>query len=258
VNEAFVFFPETSKRLRLEEITITGMPVRSQFQPLAPASCRMALGLDSRRPVVLVMGGSQGAQGINDLMIETLPLLAEAPDYQYLHLTGVNDVERVRAAYRELKLKAIVRPFLTEMELALGAASMAISRSGASSLAELAAMRLPAVLVPYPAAVDNHQYYNALAFVNSGAARMLEQKTATPQALKNLIVELAGHDTTRNEMAVALAKWHYPNSAALVAKRMFAVMGTPLAAGSETESGSFMSRGSGPAGDRLKRGAVAL
>ena len=92
-----------------------------------------------------------------------------------------SDAEKVTQAYAALKLKAVVHPFFAEMELALGAATAAVCRAGASSLAELAAMRVPAVLVPYPAATDNHQFHNARAFEATGAARLLEQKTATPE-----------------------------------------------------------------------------
>jgi UDP-N-acetylglucosamine--N-acetylmuramyl-(pentapeptide) pyrophosphoryl-undecaprenol N-acetylglucosamine transferase len=137
------------------------------------------------------MGGSQGASGINNLILAALPTLAaRSPDLQLLHLTGANDFNKVQQAYVAQKLKAVVRPFLTEMELALGAASLAISRSGASSLAELAAVRLPSILFPYPTATDDHQYYNALAFVDSGAAMMFEQFSATPENISHTILEL--------------------------------------------------------------------
>ena len=75
-------------------------------------------------------------------------------------------------------MKAVVKPFLAEMDLALGAATAAVSRAGASSLAEIAAMRLPSLLVPFPAAADNHQFFNALAFEKTGAAKLLEQKNS--------------------------------------------------------------------------------
>src|SRR6266550_2489439 len=92
-----------------------------------------------------------------------------------------NDFEKVKAAYTAKNLKAVVKPFLAEMDLALGAATACVSRSGASSLAEIAAMRLPSLLVPYPTAADNHQLINAKAFEKTGAARLLEQKIATPE-----------------------------------------------------------------------------
>src|SRR5438034_2074135 len=148
------------------------------------ASCRVNLGLDADRPVLLVMGGSQGASAVNHLVSQSLALLStQSPDLQFLHLTGAGDFKKVGDAYAARKMKAVVRPFLTEMELALGAATVAVSRAGASSLAEMAAMQLPAVLIPYPAAADNHQFYNAKAFADAGAALLLEQTTATASQL---------------------------------------------------------------------------
>ena len=112
----------------------------------------MALGLDPAQPVLLVMGGSQGASGINDLVRAALPVLAQrVPRWQWLHLTGPQDTDKMKHAYATLGVKAVVHPFLAEMDLALGAATVAVSRAGASSLAELAAMRLPSLLVPFPA-----------------------------------------------------------------------------------------------------------
>jgi len=225
VDQAFVGFPETAPRLRNRNVTVTGTPVRAQFRPLDPAKCRAALGLEPNRPVLLVMGGSQGASGINNLVIRSLPLLAQlVPDLQYFHLTGQNEFERVRQACAGLKVKSIVHPFFEAMDLALGAATVAISRAGASSLAELAAMRVPAVLVPFPVATGNHQYHNVRAFETTGAARLLEQKGATPGSLSQLIMKLAGNGAVRERMREALGQWHQPRAAAEIAERMTRTM----------------------------------
>lgn len=214
VEEAFVYFPDAAGRLWNQQVRVSGMPVRSQFTALEPASCRVALGLDADRPTLLVTGGSQGATPLNDRVLGMVPgLLADQAAWQFIHLTGVKDEDRVRAAYATLGARALVRPFLTEMELALGAATLAISRAGASSLAEQAAMRVPTLLVPLPHAVDNHQTYNARAFFASGAASVLAQADATPGRLlaevRNLIF-----DTTRyHGMKTALRQWHSGDAA---------------------------------------------
>ena len=219
VNEAFTWFPQTEGYLKAPKITPVGMPVRSQFEPLDAAACKTSLGLDPRKPMLLIMGGSQGARGVNELVMRTLPNLAlMSPDLQYVHLTGADDFERVKAAYATLKAKAVVRPFLSEMELAMGAASAAISRAGASSLAEIAAMRLPTVLVPLPTAADNHQYHNARAFVDDNAARLLEQKDGRPEALNLVLLDLIGNRSTREAIGFALTKWHTPKAAAVMAE----------------------------------------
>jgi len=232
VHGVFVGFPTAAGRLRDRNVTITGTPVRPCFQVREAASCRVELGLDPTRPVLLVMGGSQGAGGINQLVVESLPLLASrAPDVQWLHLAGTRDAEGVRQAYAAAKLQAVVHPFFAEIELALGAATAAVSRAGASSLAELAAMRVPAVLIPYPAATHNHQFHNARAFEATGAARLLEEKSATPETLAQLLLELIGKPLVHEKMRSALAQWHAPRAAEQIAEAILA----PLRAGAERD-----------------------
>jgi len=108
--------------------------------------------------------------------------------------------------------------------MVLGAATIAISRAGASSLAEIAAVRLPAVLVPFPTAADNHQFYNAQAFEATGAARLLEQKNATPEKLAALLCELLEGPAARAKMQAALAQWHAPKAAEQIAEIMLAAI----------------------------------
>jgi UDP-N-acetylglucosamine--N-acetylmuramyl-(pentapeptide) pyrophosphoryl-undecaprenol N-acetylglucosamine transferase len=221
VDQAFVGFSEAAGRLPARSVELTGTPVRSQFQPGSPQAARAALGLDSERPVLLVMGGSQGAGGINELLLQSMALLGRAlPPLQFLHLAGPNDGPKLAAAYRSAGLRAVTRPFLTEMELAMDAATLAVSRAGASSMAELAAMRLPVILVPYPFAAANHQLYNARAFVETGAARLLPQQEASPQAFVNLVQDLLDHPDRLEGMKNALAHWHRPDVAASLADRI--------------------------------------
>src|SRR5208283_2069082 len=211
--------------LRARKITRTGTPVRSQFQPSNPAPCRAAFGLVPDRPTILVMGGSQGAGGINEMILSALPALASrTAAWQWLHLAGPRDVEKVTQAYAARGFKAVVKPFLAEMDLALGAATVAVSRAGASSLAEIAAVRLPSLLVPYPAAADNHQFFNARAFESTGAARMLEQKHATPDKVAALLCELLEAPAARAKIQTALAQWHAPQAAEQIAEIMLAAI----------------------------------
>ena len=227
VDVAFVGFPEAAAKLRAQKTLPTGTPVRPQFQPGDAAVCRTALGLNPTRPTILVVGGSQGARSLNDLILSALPLVKEK-DWQWLHLTGVNDFEKVQEAYTALGINAVVKPFLAEMNLALGAATACVSRGGASSLAEIAAMRLPSVLVPLPTAADNHQYFNAVAYEKTGAAHLIFNKQPAPKPAEDLmakmlaglvsrLVENAGE---RARMQSALAQWHTPKSAEQIAARI--------------------------------------
>ncbi|MGA3285261.1 MAG: undecaprenyldiphospho-muramoylpentapeptide beta-N-acetylglucosaminyltransferase [Verrucomicrobiota bacterium] len=236
VDEVFVGFPEAVTRFRgvpQSRIKVMGTPVRPQFRwgeatdepargdarPTKIADCRAAFGLEPNRPTILVMGGSQGASGINEMILSALPLLADR-DWQWLHLAGANGFEKVKQTYTARGFRAVVKPFLAEMDLALGAATAAVSRAGASSLAELAAMRLPSLLVPFPAAADNHQFFNARAFATTGAAHLLEQKDATPKKVAALLRELVENETARKAMQAALAQWHAPRAAEQIAENI--------------------------------------
>ena len=226
VDRAFVGFPSAANRLHARHVEVTGTPVRTNFAPLDPDVCRKALGLDPARPVALVMGGSQGASAINELVIRSLPLLARrGPEWQWFHLAGPADVEKLQRAYQAQKLDACVHSFFLKMELAMGAATAAISRAGASSLAEIAAMRLPAVLIPYPAAMDNHQFHNARAFEQTGAARLVEQRTARPEDLIRSFGELMSQNALREKMQTSLAAWHKSSAADVIAQAILEVTG---------------------------------
>jgi UDP-N-acetylglucosamine--N-acetylmuramyl-(pentapeptide) pyrophosphoryl-undecaprenol N-acetylglucosamine transferase len=218
VQQAFVGFPEAGKRLHTRNVTVTGTPVRPEFHARDAASCRTALGLEAGRPVLLVTGGSQGASGLNDMVVNALPLLArQLAELQLFHLTGAADAEKVRSACAANNIKGVVHPFFADMPVALGAANAVISRAGASSLAELAAMELPAILVPYPAATDNHQYHNAAALERTGAALLMEQKQATPEGVATKIIELIRNEDLRGRMRGALKGWQAPRAAEEIA-----------------------------------------
>ncbi len=223
-REAFVMFPGASNRLNNRRVTVAGMPVRGEFQPADPGAARMALGLDPEREVILIMGGSQGASAINDAAMAAVPKLLESrPNLQFLHLTGLKDIERCAAYWRESGARAVVSPFLSEMDAALSAATLAISRAGASSLAEFAAMRLPSILIPYPSAADDHQLHNARAFCQSGAAAMIPQRNLTAATLVPVVLNLIEDSAHRAHAVEALAQWHAPNCADQIARRILAV-----------------------------------
>ena len=228
VDAAFIGFPEAAARLQTKNTIVTGTPVRPQFSRSAIGNRQpaIALGLDPHLPVVLVVGGSQGARGLNDLVLSALPLLT-SKNWQWLHLTGANDFAKVQAAYARLGLKAVVKPFLAEMDLALGAATACVSRAGASSLAEIAAMRLPSVLVPLPTAAENHQFFNAAAWAQTGAAKVLNQKNSSPEVVAGVIAELVENGVTRSNIQSALASWHAPDAAAAIAGKILAAIQPP-------------------------------
>lgn len=224
-SAVFVGFPAAASRFGRKAFCL-GTPVRPELAVVDASECRRLLGLDPERPVVLVAGGSQGAQAVNDAVMAALPgARSMVPQWQWVHLSGPAEEARVREAYRVEGVDGVVHGFWDRMDLVLGAASAAVTRAGASSMAELAAMRVPAVLVPYPHASDNHQFQNACAFESTGAAVLIEQQDLRPEPLLAALRPMVEDAVVRARMQSALAAWHRVDAAERVAR---AVLGRPV------------------------------
>ena len=181
---------------------VAGNPVRPEFFR------EEAYGQHSSPPGaarVLVFGGSQGAHAINVAMVEAAPrLAAAAPRLAITHQTGERDLEMVRDGYRRAGLEARVEPFLFAMDREMKAADLVVCRAGATTLAELTAAGRPSILIPLPAATDDHQRKNAEALVDGGAARMVEQRELTGERLAREILALvAQRSDERRRMGAA-------------------------------------------------------
>jgi len=144
-------------------------------------------GLDPRRFTVFVMGGSGGAHAINMAMVKAAGFLKPVPALQVLHQTGKKDVEEVRKGYREAALNAVVLPYIHDMAGAYAVADLVVSRSGATTVAELAVCGKRAILIPFPFAADNHQEYNAKTLAERGMAKVIVQKDLTAEFLADEI-----------------------------------------------------------------------
>jgi UDP-N-acetylglucosamine--N-acetylmuramyl-(pentapeptide) pyrophosphoryl-undecaprenol N-acetylglucosamine transferase len=218
VDGAFVGFPMAASRLKAAPVTVTGTPVRAEFHPRDAAGERQELGFDPAQPLLAVVGGSQGASGLNHCVAEALPRMrAEFPKLQYIHLTGKSERASVEKAYAASGARALLLEFSSEMPRLLGAADAVISRAGASSLAELAALRLPALLVPFPAATDNHQLFNARCLAEAGAALLVEQKDLGPDRVVQALRQLLLDEPWRERAKAALASAHHPGAAEQIA-----------------------------------------
>jgi UDP-N-acetylglucosamine--N-acetylmuramyl-(pentapeptide) pyrophosphoryl-undecaprenol N-acetylglucosamine transferase len=223
VDRIFVGFPQVSDVLKKFRIVVTGTPVRREFFGLDKIACRTKLGLRVDAPVWLVMGGSQGASALNHIALQTAPALNTAlPTIQILHITGTTDIAEVESAYKRQRIQAVVKAFKPDIHLALGAADCLLSRAGASSMAEIAAVGIPSILVPFPYATDNHQFFNAKAYSQSGAALQIDQNDLTPDLLASQVCMLIEQRSRRTSIINALEKWSKPNAAHDICRRIIA------------------------------------
>lgn len=163
----------------------TGNPVRAEIAAIAPPEQRFAQRHGPLR--VLVLGGSQGAQALNELVPRALALLQRGDLPEVIHQAGAAHLQAVRAAYASAQMPATVTAFIDDMAATYAAADLMICRAGASTIAELSAAGVAAVLVPFPHAVDDHQTRNARFLAERGAAVLIAQRELTAQGLADLL-----------------------------------------------------------------------
>jgi len=192
-----------------------GNPVRSEIAQLPTPQQRWSLRSGPAR--LLVLGGSQGAQALNARVPEALAKLASAQRPQVRHQCGARFADVARAAYAQAGVEASVEPFIDDMASAYAAADLVVCRAGASTIAELAAAGVGAVLVPFPFAVDDHQTANARALVDAGAALLLPESAASAERLAALLTELLGDRTRLLAMAQAARTLAKPDATRRIA-----------------------------------------
>jgi UDP-N-acetylglucosamine--N-acetylmuramyl-(pentapeptide) pyrophosphoryl-undecaprenol N-acetylglucosamine transferase len=175
----------------------TGVPVRPEFYaPVAKADARKRLGLDPGRSTVLVFGGSQGARKINVAVSAMVARRRLPPEWQVLHVTGKRDYEWMAAERKaeHNENRYIAAAYLDDMALAHAASDVVVARAGASSLAEFAVSGLPALLVPYPHASEDHQRKNAQVFEARGAAIIIEDALLDADTLYWALLDIMNGD----------------------------------------------------------------
>jgi UDP-N-acetylglucosamine--N-acetylmuramyl-(pentapeptide) pyrophosphoryl-undecaprenol N-acetylglucosamine transferase len=161
-------------------------------------------------------------------MVEAAAELAAGDSHlRITHQTGERDLEMVRAAYRDAGLQADVEPFLYDMERQLGRADLIVCRAGATTLAEIAAAGRAAILIPFPAATDDHQRKNAEAMAAAGAADVLLQRDMTGAVLAHRIFGLARDRAARARMAQAARGLARPDAAKVIVDRAMELIGEP-------------------------------
>ncbi len=204
-HSVFCAFPGIEAQFQRAKTSVTGNPVRNTMIPYSSAV---------REPfTVFIFGGSQGAVGINTLILDSFEFLQDIlPKLRFIHQTGVRDYDRVAAGYAKAGIPARVEKFIYDMPECYRAASLVVCRAGSSTLAELAAVRRAAILVPFPFAADNHQEKNAQLFVERGAAELMLQGKSTG---KDLAAKIRSYYTNPSKIVAveaAITKFHTGNA----------------------------------------------
>ncbi|MGQ9697958.1 MAG: UDP-N-acetylglucosamine--N-acetylmuramyl-(pentapeptide) pyrophosphoryl-undecaprenol N-acetylglucosamine transferase, partial [Armatimonadota bacterium] len=186
----------------------TGIPVRNGIGQGDKASARRELGLNSDGPVLLVMGGSQGARTLNDAVATALDRWLRA-GIQVLHICGKAHFE----ANVSRPKGYVVLPYTERMDLVYSAANLVLCRAGAGTLSELAACGLPSVLVPYPFAADDHQAANARVFAEQGAAVVLSDQSVREGAAEDVVLKMLSKPEQLHEMGEQARRLARPKAA---------------------------------------------
>lgn len=213
VDECWVVFAEARALLKKKNVEVAGMPIRREIEDMKPSTG------NKQKFRLLVFGGSQGARGINNALVEMVRSGGDwMKDIEIIHQTGASDYSRIREAYGPAIDKVDLREYLNDMGDQYAKADLVISRSGTGTLSELAACGKPAILIPFPFAADDHQTKNAESLAMKHAAVLIHQKNLTPSGLKEEILRLKAHPDELRKMSEAIRQFHQPRAAEKLVK----------------------------------------
>jgi UDP-N-acetylglucosamine--N-acetylmuramyl-(pentapeptide) pyrophosphoryl-undecaprenol N-acetylglucosamine transferase len=216
------FDPQEKQMKRYKNIVITGNPIREEMLKLESQSARRVLGMDAR-PLILSFGGSLGAKRINQAVCEMLHLSEKEEIFNFIHGTGKRDYEWFKENFALQKPNIRISEYIYDMPRVMVAADIIICRAGAITLAEIAALGKPSILIPSPNVAENHQYHNAKVFEDKKAAILLEDRALNGELLYEKIKELAEDNHQLSQMsknAKALAR---PNALKDICESIFSL-----------------------------------
>jgi len=221
VDEVLVGFEETKKRLpKAKKVTLVGNPTKVSTEEISHQKRKEIFeqnGLKEGLPVVLVFGGSQGAKSINDSIVEILSK-KQNKKYQIIFAPGPKQYEIVKDKLKEVNLNiekienCKITPYIYNMEEIMKIADLVICRSGAMTITELGIVGVPAILIPFPHAAENHQEYNARVLENQKAGKVILDKDLNAKVLNDMILELIKNPATLKEMGNNAKKYSITNS----------------------------------------------
>ncbi|GAC42914.1 undecaprenyldiphospho-muramoylpentapeptide beta-N-acetylglucosaminyltransferase [Paenibacillus popilliae] len=202
---------------KAKQVVYTGNPRATAVAQANRERGFASLGLPMDSRVVLIVGGSRGAQAINQAMIGMVPLLKQLPDVHFVYVTGQHYYEHTRAAVRKssesVRNHLHVLPYIGNMPEVLAATTLAVSRAGASSLAELTSLGIPSVLIPSPNVTNNHQEANARSLADAEAAMMMLERELSSNVLFDTIKRLMTDEEARSRMSTRAKAFGHPDAA---------------------------------------------
>lgn len=211
-QKVFITFAESAKYFGAEKCVLSGNPVRADFLKAITAPVK-----PSAKFTVLVIGGSQGAHAVNELVAQSLQYLTDRESLRFIHATGAYDAEAMKEAYGRYGVEALVRDFFDNVAAMYLEADFIICRSGATSIAELTVLGKAAYFIPFPQAADNHQEKNAQVLVAVGAALMGRESELTGRDLAKVVNKMRQPQSSLAAMQSASKALGRPHAAQDVA-----------------------------------------
>ncbi len=225
VDAALVVFEEAKKLLKAKSFEIVGVPIRKEIEDLYESKSKINASKNETTSKsqdklnVLIFGGSQGARGINNVVVESLK---DNEDWQnnfnFIHQVGKTDFQKIDKLYKssEAKFDSYFE-FIDDMHNKYNWADVVVCRSGASTIAELMAVGVPSLLVPFPLSSDNHQFKNALALKSANAALLIEQKDFNESSFQKALMELKEDKALRESLGKNVKNFFIPHSSRKIA-----------------------------------------
>ena len=228
-NSSTEFFIAKNSKLS-EKIALTGNPTRKSLtdSALEQEAAKQIFSFDSKKPLILIIGGSQGSTKINDFMLNASLELMEA-DIQVLHQTGVNNFDDAKKELKfilenytekEMARYKIVPYFEKDLQDAYAAADIIISRAGSGSIFEIAAFGKPSILIPLQKSAQNHQIQNAYEYAGSGAAIVVEEANLMPNIIISQIKKIVSDPEKFKKMSEAAKNFSKPEAAKIISEEI--------------------------------------
>ncbi len=222
----YLAFETAGTHFPTEKTTVMGNPIRRTIGAVErDRETYDSLGLDPERKTVFVMGGSQGAQAINQNVMDALTDLAPFnQQLQFVHQTGQVDYKAVKGRYQTSSLRHLVQPYFDPIETVYSVADLMVCRAGGMTIAEIAACGIPAVFIPLPTAAGDHQRLNAQAIADAGGGVVLNQRTLTGCKLAEEIIRIIGDPQKQQRMAYQSRQLGNPHAGEEIAQSIFSLV----------------------------------